>query len=57
MECLLFVKARAGVKVPKEGNPRRYIVEGTPIEVPSTPYYRRQLADGDLVEVKRGTTP
>ncbi|EEK2576295.1 DUF2635 domain-containing protein [Salmonella enterica subsp. enterica serovar Montevideo] len=45
------VKAAAGLQVPYENLPRRYI-EQTPVNVPETIYYRRLLASGDLVTVK-----
>lgn len=55
MSRKLTVRAREGMRVPREGAPRRYIDETTPVTVTSSPYYRRQLRDGDLVEV--GPTP
>ena len=45
------VKAREGVRVPREDNPRRYI-EQEAVDVPDSAYYQRRLIDGDLVEVK-----
>ncbi|ECI2309780.1 DUF2635 domain-containing protein [Salmonella enterica] len=45
------VRAAAGLQVPYENLPRRYI-EQTPVNVPDTIYYRRLLAAGDLVTVK-----
>ncbi|ECC5191185.1 DUF2635 domain-containing protein [Salmonella enterica] len=42
------VRAAAGLQVPYENLPRRYI-EQTPVDVPDTIYYRRLLAAGDLV--------
>lgn len=44
------VKAAAGLRVPYENQPRRYI-EQKPVDVPETIYYRRLLAAGDLVNV------
>ncbi|EGG3068899.1 DUF2635 domain-containing protein [Salmonella enterica] len=44
------VKAAAGLRVPYENQPRRYI-EQEPVDVPDTIYYRRLLAAGDLVNV------
>ncbi|HDL8234137.1 TPA: DUF2635 domain-containing protein [Yersinia enterocolitica] len=44
------VKARDGVRVPREENARRYI-EQEPVDVPQSTYYLRRLNDGDLVEV------
>ncbi|EAB4137494.1 DUF2635 domain-containing protein [Salmonella enterica] len=45
------VKAAAGLQVPYENRPRRYIGQ-KPVAVPETIYYRRLLAAGDLVTVK-----
>lgn len=50
----LKVKARAGVRVPREDNPRRYI-EQEPVEVPESAYYLRRLSDNDLVNADAGT--
>ena len=49
---ILTVKARPGVAVPMEHDPRRYITASSgPVKVPGTPYYLRRLQDGDLVIV------
>ncbi|PVX80052.1 DUF2635 domain-containing protein [Paraburkholderia unamae] len=48
------VKAAAGVNVPMEGSPRKYITDVQEQEVPASAYYRRRIAEGDLVVV--GTT-
>lgn len=45
------VKAAAGVKVPMEGAPRKYITDEQAQEVPASAYYRRRVAEGDLVVV------
>lgn len=42
------VKAAKGLRVPKENRANDYI-EDTPIEVSETVYYRRLVADGDLI--------
>lgn len=47
------VKAREGIRVPREDNARRYI-EQEPVEVPESTYYQRRLNDGDLVKVNDG---
>lgn len=47
-----LVRARPGVRVPREGAPRQYITEDQARPVPLTAYYRRQLQDGDLVIVQ-----
>ncbi|EJW4857415.1 DUF2635 domain-containing protein [Salmonella enterica] len=46
----MTVKAAAGLRVPYENQPRRYI-EQKPVDVPDTVYYRRLLAAGDLVSI------
>ncbi len=46
------VQARAGIKVPREENARKYVTDEAAVEVPDSIYYRRRIADGDLVEVK-----
>ena len=47
----IFVKAPPGQKLPKAGFPRTYITDAEPIEVEDCHYYRKALADGDLVEL------
>ncbi|WP_027181647.1 DUF2635 domain-containing protein [Oleidesulfovibrio alaskensis] len=47
----MLVQAVRGVRVPAEDTPRRHIDDSAPVEVPDTAYYRRRMADGDLVEV------
>ena len=44
------VKAAPGLKVPTEEDARKYITDAA--QVPDTAYYRRRLADGDLVRVE-----
>ena len=46
----LEIKAAPGVSVPLEDKPRKYIEGGESFSVPDTAYYRRRIADGDLVE-------
>lgn len=44
------VKAKTGVQVPREDNPRRYVSESEALEVAdSSAYYLRRIADGDLL--------
>lgn len=55
----MIVTAAPGLKVPKEGKPREYIDDQTPVDVPATAYYQRLLADGSLAparvaEAKKG---
>lgn len=38
-----------GTRCPKEGKPREYITDSTPVEVSKTPYYSRLVAEGSLV--------
>jgi len=49
MTRLLRVKARPGIRVPRQGAPRRHITDAAAVVVESSAYYRRQLRDGDLV--------
>lgn len=53
----MIVKAASGLKVPKEGKPRQYITDVESVEVPDTAYYRRRVAEGDLVPEKSAKTP
>ena len=46
---MITVKAVSGVRVPMEGMPRRHITDAKPVAVPDAAYYRRRIADGDLV--------
>lgn len=48
MACI-EVQARPGLVVPMERDPRRHIGSGGPVRVEDSPYYRRRLADGDLL--------
>jgi hypothetical protein len=48
---LIPVKAAPGLKVPKEGEPHKYITEGAPVQVPATHYYNKAIADRDLIEL------
>lgn len=45
------VKAAAGVRVPHEDAPHKYITDAEAVEVENTIYYRRRIADGDLIAV------
>lgn len=45
------VKAAPGVSVPVEGKPHIYI-EQSAVDVEETLYYRRRLADGDLIKIQ-----
>jgi hypothetical protein len=53
----MLVLAAAGLKVPKEGNPRDYITDTPPegargFTLPDSPYYMRRVLEGDLVVVE-----
>lgn len=43
------VIAAKDIQVPKEDKPRDYITDSQSVEVPDTVYYRRRIADGDLL--------
>lgn len=43
------VIAKKGARSPKEDNPREYIGDDVPQEVPETAYYMRLIDDGSLV--------
>lgn len=45
------VIAAKGTRCPKEENPREYITDDTPTDVPETAYYKRLVRDGSLIEV------
>lgn len=51
MKRMIYVRARPGVQVPREGAARRYITAGETVAVMSSSYYRRQIRDGDLLQV------
>lgn len=45
----LRVRAREGVRFPEQGRPRRYITHEEPRLVRASVYYRKAIADGDLM--------
>jgi hypothetical protein len=47
----MLVKAAPGLKCPKEENPRDYITDVDPADVPESAYYRRLVDDGSLLQV------
>ena len=49
MPSMLTVKAAPGLKVPREDKPTTYIDDTAAVQVPDSPYYRRRVADGDLM--------
>jgi hypothetical protein len=50
---MIKVRAKKGMKAPKEGKPREYITDGEPVDVPDTGYYRRLVKDGSLETVSK----
>jgi|DewCreStandDraft_5_1066085.scaffolds.fasta_scaffold03034_16 hypothetical protein len=56
------VVAKKGTRCPKENNPREYIDDTHPVDVPESIYYQRLVQEGSLVifqqkqkeEVKNG---
>jgi hypothetical protein len=42
------VQAAPGMKCPIEGNPRKFITDAAPIDVPESAYYKRLVGDGSL---------
>ncbi len=48
---MITVKAAPGLRVPMEGMPRRYITDAAPVTVPDSAFYRRRIADRDLLLV------
>lgn len=48
----ISIKAVAGVRVPREDNPRRYITANEAVTVPDSAYYQRQIAAGDLLIIE-----
>ncbi|MCO6514497.1 MULTISPECIES: hypothetical protein [Snodgrassella] len=50
------VKAAPGLRVPTEDRANAYI-EQTPVDVPMSLYYRRLVADGDLIRLPDELSP
>lgn len=48
---MITVKAAPGLRVPMEGMPRRYITDAALAVVPDSAFYRRRIADSDLLLV------
>lgn len=49
MKTLTVKAAAKGLRVPKETKPRVYITDAEAVDVPDTTYYRRRIAEGDLL--------
>lgn len=47
----ITVRAAPGLRVPMEGMPRRHITDAATVAVADSAYYRRRMADGDLLLV------
>lgn len=43
------VKARPGLRVPKEHASRQYITDAEAVDVPDTAYYQRRIGERDLI--------
>ena len=50
----MLVLSAPSTCTPMETNPREYITDTNPLDVPDTTYYRRLLDDGSLVLAKLG---
>jgi len=50
----MLVLSAPGTRTPMETNPREYVTDAEPLDVPDTTYYRRLLDDGSLVEARLG---
>jgi hypothetical protein len=44
------VTAAPGTQCPMEDNPRSYITDSKPVDVPETAYYLRLVDDGSLIK-------
>ena len=49
MPDMITVKAAPGIKVPREDKPTAYIDDTNPAIITPSAYYRRRIADGDLI--------
>lgn len=49
MPDMITVKAAPGIKVPREDKPTTHIDDTTPVSITPSAYYRRRIADGDLI--------
>lgn len=52
----MLVIAKTGINVPHEFKPRAYITDEKSVEVPDSAYYRRRMADGDLILAEQAAT-
>ena len=56
MPDMITVKAAPGIHVPREDKPNTYIDDTNPVNIAPSAYYRRRIADGDLI-VLEGVQP
>ena len=49
MPDTITVKAAPGIKVPREHKPATYIDDTNPVTITPCAFYRRRIADGDLI--------
>lgn len=47
----ITVQAAPGLRVPLFDNPKRYITDAASVQVELNAYYRRRMADGDLLQI------
>lgn len=45
------VQAAPGLRVPLFDKPKRHITDAAPVQVELNAYYRRRMADGDLLQI------
>lgn len=48
----LLVRAAPGLRCPREGTRANPITDDRAVTVPNTPYYRRRIRAGELVEAQ-----
>ena len=49
MPDMITVKAAPGINVPREDKPFTHIDDTNPVTITPSAYYRRRIADGDLI--------
>lgn len=52
MNNTIWIKAAPGLSLPQEYAPQRLIDDKRAVEVEDSAYYRRALADGDIIRVE-----
>lgn len=48
----ITVQAAPGLRVPLFDKPKRHITDAAPVQVELNAYYRRRMADGDLLQAE-----